>query len=254
MPASIKLQEEYGDDLAVIFVESQGVNDETAAKFVMKRRWLSSRAMWTTESPFSTGSRTLPSFAILGPDGTVLAKGSHMDSRHKDLIEEQVALAKGAPEGTHKSFKKAWKTFNKGSYGKALLEVNNVGMKKPELAGEATALVAVFEGKVQSKIDRSGWLLENGYPAQGKDLASSVVSSLKGVDDLLAVAVEMNARFDTDEAKLELEAAAKIDRLQAKVIEDGRDEKLFQKLSKLADKYDGTQVGKRARGIAKMGG
>jgi hypothetical protein len=254
VPASIKLQEEYGDDLAVIFVESQGATKATADKFVMKHRWLGNQAMWTLERPVRIKTSGLPSFALISADGKIISTGNHMTSRDKDLLEEEVNKAKSAPEGTHKSFKKAWKEFSKGNYAKALTETKKVGAKKTELAEEAAEIVALFEGRIQGKVDRGIWLLDNGYPVHAKKMLSTIETGLKGTDDLLATVREVQMRFETDEMKLELKAADKIDRLLKKVYEDGRDEKLFIKLEKMAEDFSGTRVAERAQKIASLGG
>jgi hypothetical protein len=253
VPASIKLQEEYGDDLAIIFVESQGTSPAATAKFIMKQRWFGNQAMWTNEAPFRTGTKGLPNFALLSADGKVIATGNHMTSKDRDLIDEEIKNAKAAPADTNKSFKKAWKEFNKGNYAKAMAEASKVGAKEAELAEEATSITELFEDRIQANLNRVTWLLDNGFPGDAKDRLDGLVSGLKGTDRLLAAANEIVERFDSDEMKLELEAAGKIERLLEKVYEDGKDEKLFGKLSKLATEYSSTKVGARAQKIAALG-
>jgi hypothetical protein len=252
VPASIKLLEEYGDDLAVVFIESQGTSPEKTAQFIMKQRWMGSSAMWTNERPFSTGSKGLPSFALLSADGKVLAKGNHMTSRDKDLIAAEVKAAKNAPEGTPKALSKAWKNFNKGKIAKAIEEAQKVGAKKPELAEDATLAATEFETRVHARLDRVTWLLENGYPVEAKSQLSALMKQLKGADDLLGVAAEIEGRFEDDSMKLEFEAAGALNRTLDKLLADGRDDKLFDKVTKLAEKYSGTKVAERARAYVAM--
>ena len=253
MPASIKLQKEYGDDLAVIFVESQGTSPADTTKFIMSHRWMGNQAMWTHERPFDTGSRGLPNFALLSADGIVIAKGNHMSSKHTDMIEEEIKRGKGAPADAHKAFAKSWKEFGNGNYAKALAETAKVGSKKTELSEEAEELTSLFELRIQSKLDRVGWLLKNGYPTRAKDMINVTLKGLKGAGEMESSAREVQNRFDSDEVKLELQAATKINRLLEKVYEDGRDEKLFAKLGKMADEFSGTKVGARAKIIATQG-
>ena len=59
MPAAIKLQEEFGDALQVLLVESQGTGHEESVGFAMKAKWLGNDAIWTSDYLFSTGSSGL---------------------------------------------------------------------------------------------------------------------------------------------------------------------------------------------------
>lgn len=252
MPASIKLKEEHGDDLAILFVEAQGTSEAGTASFILNKRWMGADTLWTNERPFTISTRGLPSFALLSADGKVLATGNHLGSKEKDMIEEEIKAASGLPEGTNKAFKSAWKNFSKGKMGKAIEEVNKIGAKKPELTEEATAIVEEFGLRVQSQFDSINWSIENGYAVQAKDRLEDLMKALKGADELYASAQELEQRFDAEGMELELEAGAIIGKALDKLFEDGKDEKLFDKVEKLADKYSSTKVAKRAREIVAM--
>lgn len=252
MPASIKMKEEYGDGLTVLFVESQNTSEEKTASFILEHRWMGADTLWTNEHPFSTSSRGLPSFAVISADGKVLATGNHMGSKEKDLIEQEVKAASGPPEGTNKAFKSAWKDFSKGKYGKAIVEANKVGAKKPDLAEEAAATVEQFGKRIQSQFDSINWSIENGFAVEAQDRVSDLVKGLKGADELYASAQELEQRFESEDMELELEAGEIIGKTLEKLFEDGKDEKLFSKLEKLADKYSSTKAAVRARKIVAM--
>ena len=49
MPASTKLQEKFGDDVQVIFVECQNTPKDTYEAFAWKMKWMGNRSMWTAE-------------------------------------------------------------------------------------------------------------------------------------------------------------------------------------------------------------
>ena len=92
MPASIKLQQQYGDDLQVLFVESQGASPEMAEAFAWRRRWMGTQAMWTTEAPLRVEGNTLPKFALLDTEGRLLLEGNPLGM--KKQIEEAIARIK----------------------------------------------------------------------------------------------------------------------------------------------------------------
>ena len=107
------MPEEYGDDLAVIFVESQGANAKRAESCAYDRGWMGRGAYWTLERPASTGLGYLPSFILLDVDGKVLLKGNtgSMKGKIKDAIKDQIKDARDLPEEYGKDFKKAWKAL-----------------------------------------------------------------------------------------------------------------------------------------------
>ena len=75
MPAALNLASEHGDDLAVLFVQAQGLSADESEAFALGRKWLGTPAMRTAERPFATGSRGLPNFALVSSDGMILLKG-----------------------------------------------------------------------------------------------------------------------------------------------------------------------------------
>lgn len=255
MPASIKLQQEYEGDLAVIFVESQGTSEAKTESFIMGKGWFGNDSMWTHERPLDSGIKGLPQFVLLSADGKVLAKGNSMTSRDKDLIAEEIDRAKGAPEGADKAFKKAWKEFAKGNSGKAIAEARKLGEKKPELADEATSTIETFEARLAAQLKRVEWMLANGYPSRAEGILDGTLAGLKGVEGaLVESARELETRFSSEEIERELEADKKIGRALEKLFEDGRDEKLFEKVEKVAGEFAGTKVAERALRFTKMRG
>ncbi len=251
MPASIKLQREYGEDLAVIFVESQGASQEDAERFILRQRWFGTPAMWTSERPVSVAGSGLPKHALLSADGRVIAEGRHIGKKTKLLIDEEIAKGKGAPAGTPKKLKKAWSNFGKGKVAKAIAEAEKVGAK-PELAEDAEEAIREFTRRTESRLDRAAWLLENGYALRAEDAVEDLLKELKGAGELYERALQLEARFEEESVEAELEADKVIGKALARLYEDGREEKLFVKLEKLAEKYAGTKAAERARHAATL--
>ena len=254
MPAAIKLKEEYGDALEVLFVESQNTSEVDTARFILEHRWMGAKTKWTNEHPFTTGSRGLPNFVVLSSTGEVLAKGSGvLTSRDKDLIADEIKAAKALPATFDKAFKKAWSDFHKGKIASAIEKAREVGIKHEELVEQAMTIVADFESRVQSRFDSIRWSMENGHALEAQSKLEGLMKELKDAEKLLASAQEIERSFESDAMKLELEADAALSRALEKLFEDGRDDKLFEKVDKLADKYDGTKASVRARRIVAMG-
>ena len=114
MPTALKLAEEYGDALQVIFVECQGASREQYEAFVWKQKWMGlGNTMWTEERPFKTVGNGLPETALLGIDGQILIQGypGNFGKKLEDLLAAEVKKAKDAPAGTPVACKKAWASF-----------------------------------------------------------------------------------------------------------------------------------------------
>jgi len=251
VPASIKLQREYGDDLAVVFVESQGTSPEEVERFALRQRWLGTAAMWTSERPFDLSGSGLPKFGLLSADGRLIAEGSHVDKKTRALIDEEIDRGGQAPEGTPGKLAKAWSSFAKGKLAKALEEAGKL-RDEPELAEDAEQTIRELSRRIEGRLARASWLLDNGYAAQAKALADELHDALKGAGELHDRASELKARFDEEDARRELDAGKAIDRALEKLYEDGRDERLFRKLEQLAEKHEGTKTAERARHAATL--
>ncbi len=253
MPASLKLQEEYGDQIQVIFVESQGATGDAAEKFAFQRKWLSGHSMWTTERPFDSGSRGLPNFVLLSNDGEVLLKGNPMAMKGKieDAIAAEVRKTKKAPADTPKALEKAWKEFRKGEFSKAIAAAQKAATK-PEVAEEATAAAELFEARAGAALDQVAWCMENGYLTQSEDRLKVLMKSLKGQEELLARAKALDEELGSDAYEAEWAACKALEKLMSKVNRKGMDDRTGKSLEAIAEKHPGTKNGARAARTAGM--
>ena len=113
MPASVKLQEEYGDQIQVIFVHCQQATPDQWEAFAWKQKWMGNDAIWTEERPVQTKGSGLPEVALIGIDGTILLQGhpGMLGKKLEDTVAAEIEKARKAPEGTPKELVKAWTSF-----------------------------------------------------------------------------------------------------------------------------------------------
>ena len=251
MPASIKLQEEMGENLQVIFVEAQGATRDKAEAFALQRKWLHTRAMWTNERPVPSPGSGLPSFVLIGADGKVLLQGNPMAMKGQieDAIAEQISLVKKAPEGTPSKLKKAWSEFGKGNFAKALAAAEKVrasAEEDPELAQAAAEALDTFRERVLGQVARVDKMMESGDFVFAEELLGQLHKSVKGHDELEAEVGEVETRLSSQENADEREAATALFKLEQKMAGKGKLEKHASKLAKLAETHSGTKAAARA--------
>ena len=253
MPASLKLQEEYGDQIQVILIESQGATPQAAEKFAFQRNWLNGPSMWTSERPFSTGARGLPNFVLLSNDGEVLLKGNPMAMKGKieEAIAAEVRKGKKAPEGTPKALEKAWKELRKGEYSKAITLATKAG-SKAEVAEDAAATVKLFEARAGAALDELAWCMENGYLTQAEDRLEVLKKTLKGQEELMNRAGELLQELESEAFEAEWAACKDFEKLMSKVSRKGVDERTGKSLEALVEKHPGTKNAERAAHMASM--
>lgn len=255
MPAAVKLKEEYGEDLTVVFVERQGSGLPSSLKMAAKAGWLQVDAVWTSGSFFDSGSRGLPSFILLDAEGNVTMKGSSnsMKSKMEDEIERLVKESKASPKGRPKSVSKIYADLDKGRYAKAnsaafkLMEKETAKGAPTEAVMTAVADIAMA---VSQEMVRCTWLLHNGYPSAAKDLWSELKKGVKGDESLTLITDSLAEKFEGDELKAELSLEKALKKLEAPALEGEADGKLRKKLKEFADEHIGTGVGIRARILA----
>ncbi|MEM7515634.1 MAG: hypothetical protein AAF368_01740 [Planctomycetota bacterium] len=249
MPSSIKMAREFGDDLTIIFVESQGTPPDATETFVWNHKWMGTSAMWTHEAPLRTGSNGLPNFALLSNTGEVLLKG-HPMSMHKDIVEAvegEIAKSKKAPEGTPKALKKAYKAWAKGDFAKAVAEARKVEAKGGEDGEAAATTVSTFIAGIEAKFARVDWMLENNYLVQSEELYNTLVKSTKGLEDVAEKAAALEETFGAKDLKDEMSAAKSLARIESKLEEEGFDDKLVKQLEKFVKKNADFKAGSRAK-------
>lgn len=249
MPTAIKLQEQYGDDVHVVFVECQGATRDQYEAFAWKMKWMGNGAMWTEERPLSTVGQGLPETALIGIDGKVLLQGypGNFGKKLEELLVLEIKKSKQAPEGAPAPLKKAWSTFLKGNVAAAIAECDKLG------GDEAKAAREEFVARTQRRIARAKWLVDNGYVIEADKLASALAKDVKGVAELEPLVAAEVARLAAPELAGEREAAKAI----AMHVEQVAKKKPFeaanvQKAESLAKKHAGTKSAERAARLAAL--
>lgn len=256
MPASIKLQQQYGDALQVLFVECQGADVDKFEAFAWRQKWMGTQAMWTEERPLEISGSGLPAFALLDIEGKLLLQGNPLEQKKKieEAIAEQVKKASSAPAGTPSVLAKAWSRFTKGDVAAALAECDKLGTDVV-LAEPAKALRAQMVTRTESRIARGQWLIESGYVAEASELLAGLAKAVKGRPDLEAKVNGELTRLQAPDKALagEAEASKALASLQQKMIKDKPfDDGNVKALLKLAEKHAGTKAGEHAARLAKL--
>jgi hypothetical protein len=257
VPASLKLLQQYGDDLQVLFVESQGASAPEAASFVLKQKWLGGAGgIWTIEHPCDSGSPGLPSAVLLGGDGKVLYNGNPLDG-HKEimrLVDADNAARRNAPADTPKALKPAWAAYGKGKVGEALKLVDAIAEKdRPALGDAWQSTRDEFVKRTQRSIERAQWEFDHGYPTRCATRLDGLAKACEGQAELKKSIDELRAKLASPEGQAEKEAAKVLERLETTFYEKGGDDASRKDLERVLGKAGSTKVAERLRAVLAIG-
>lgn len=248
---SLKLQEELGDDVTVLFVESQGASPEQAEKFIYNKRWPNDRSIWTTEHPFSVEIEGLPSGALLGNDGSVLWSGRPTSDHSKivDLVNEQIKLAKKGAKGMGPTAAKANAEFEKGNFSAALKLLDAA----PEAEkAEADKLNHSLETRAKAKVARLDWYIGAGEFDKADKLLPTLQKGMAGNEKLEASVKACADKLTSKELAQEREASKALAKVQKLIQGDGIGDVAVKQLNTVATKYPNTRAAKKASHLIEL--
>lgn len=257
VPASTKLQETFGDDLQVIFVECQGASAAQAEGFSLARRWLGGRSMWTSEQPFETGATSLPYFVLIGNDGRVLLKGNPL-VQPKEIerqIAEQIKNRKSAPPDAAPCVRAAWTELNTGKFAKAFATLESIAKEsadQSEVLDVVLQTEKVFRARVERELQRAKWLIDNGHFEEAANRLDDLRKCAKGEDWISERCGALTKQLETPELKAEREAAVSLARLLPDFFKKGGDPATSAELLRFVEQHKGTQAAARAEHLAKL--
>ncbi len=252
MPAAIRLQEEYGDQINVLFVECQNSAEADIVKKQLMYKWLGGPAVWTKERPFALAGNGLPKFALLDAEGRIVLSGSSnaMHTAIKESVAEMVKNSKKAPADLPKPVGKAMVDIRKGEYVKANAVLNKLIEKPggPDPAALKTAAETAqtqLMDRVEGEINQLRWMASNGYPIEAMDRHKSLMKRAKGLPGVQEELKELGSMLTSDDMKQEIAAAKALKKLEGKFFADykGKYQKKFQKI---VEDFGNTSVANRA--------
>ena len=252
MPASIKMQAEYGSKLQVVFVDVQGDTAAQVQAFALQKKWLGGRAMWTSEPPFETGRTTIPSTVLVSSSGDVLFVDYPIEGKLKDLIDEDLKNKEKGPKDAPDPVRKAYADFAKDLWGKALLGAQAVIDKPPAKDGDAAVAAArtaldEFKTSIDARFARVDACVSAGLFDRATDELGTIAKAAKGDAELTKRHAEALAKINGDDLKAERDAAAALAKLEKKLYANGPEDSSCKQLEAFAEKYSGTKAGDRAK-------
>ncbi len=255
VPAALKLQESFGDDLAVLFVEAQGSTADEAEAFAIERRWMGGRAMWTTERPFEIRARSLPYFVLLSSEGRALAMGDPLVA-HKEIdrrVAEEIARTGDRGVQVKSAARASRSAHHRGRAAEALVELRQLaeGPKSADASAARTALEEL-SARLERDAERAEWLLENGCFDECKGRIEALRKSLRGDEAWTRRLDELAARLDSPELSGEREAARIVGRAIAQFFHAGGDAASAGELVRLSDAYPTTRAAAEARRLVAL--
>ena len=262
MPQSVKEQAEYGDDLAVVFVEVQGHSIEEVEAFGLGQKWLGGKSLWTTERVVQSNARGIPNFVLLDVDGRRILEGNPLAMKKQidEAIKAQLAIRQKGPTEGPKDLKPVWRDAWKGKFAAALEAAQKLADKPAtddagaELAEAAAKASTDISAQAGAAADRIGRLIETGRYARAAELLGDLEKGVAGSSDLEQRAAELRTRLSSDELEKERDAEKAVLKLERMLFEKGIDAVPVKTLQKLAEKHEGTKAATRAqRLVAALG-
>jgi hypothetical protein len=251
---ALKKMEEFGSDLEVLFVEVQGADMDRVASFSLNQKWLGRGGKWTTEAPFQTGANGIPNYALLGADGKILLMGNPLADAKKieEAIQNEIKGKRAGSPEQPKEIEKAWKDFGKGKAAEALAAVQKLAEgSDAELASAASAALGQMRARVDGKLARAEWLVENGHYEKAAELLKVFQKELKGAGEADAKLAAVAEKLKSPDLKAEIDAEKKLLKLESALFAEGPTPQSAGQLAKFAEKNPGTKAAERAAFWAK---
>ena len=256
---SIKLQEEYGDKIQVVFVSVGNDSPEAVQAFALAKKWLGGRALWTNEVPFETGLDYIPSAVLLDSSGKVLIidNPSSAHSKIVDLIDEDLDQLKKGPKDVPDPVRKAWQEFNKGGWAKGIAMAQALVDKPPSTDGEkvvasAKAALESFNKTIDGRFARADVYVTAGLYDRALAELEAVAKAVKGHAELTKRLADAQATINGEPLKPEREAATELAKLEKKLYANGPDKGSAKSLLAFAEKHPGTKAAERAERLAEI--
>lgn len=256
MRATLAWQEAYGDDLTVLLVEVKQATDLQVTSLALKKKWLGGRAMWTTEKPCHVGLKgALPQFVLLSSEGVVLLKGTtesfelgyrdELAERIEDTLKAEIERRRRGPADLSASLVPAWEAFCEGRIAIAF-ELTRSLTADAATATSAEETLKSFRERIQRRLKRVGWQIENGFLLQAEAELDRLDGQLNAEEPLASRQTELVAALRDESLLPEWKAAKDLAKLEKKLYDSGSKSVLVRQLDKLAKKHAETQTGARA--------
>jgi hypothetical protein len=249
VPGALKKLEEFGSDLEVIFIESQGHKREELTAFGLTMKWFGKGGRWTTEAPFQTGSNGIPNYVLLDVNGKVLSKGNPLadEKALHEMITAQIEGKKSAEDATPKAVAKAMKDFAKGKSAAAQSALEKLATDPDtELAAAASAALDQVKARIESRLARIEWSAANGEYLSAAEQVKLARKSFEGLAEPLKRLDAVSMQLASPELAAEVEAEKKLQKLERSLFEEGPSEAIAAQLAKFAEKNQGTKAAERA--------
>lgn len=249
VPGALKKLEEFGSDLEVLFIESQGHTREQLTAFGLTMKWFGRGGRWTTEAPFQTGSNGIPNYVLLDVNGKVLAKGNPLadEKMLHDLIAAQIEGKKAADDATPKSVSKALKDLAKGKSAAALTALEKLAADPDaDLAAAASAALDQAKARIEARITRIEWAAANGEYASAAEQVKLAKKAFEGLNEATKRLDEVAAQLSSPELAAEVDAEKKLQKLERSLFEEGPSAAIASQLTRFAEKHQGTKAAERA--------
>jgi len=254
---SIKLQEEYGDKLQVVFVSVGKDSPQAVQAFALARKWLGGRAMWTSEKPFDTGLGYIPAAVLVDSTGKVQIVDNPANAHGKivDLIDADLDLIKKGPEDAPDAVRKAWAEFGKGGWAKAISQAQALIDKPPSTDGDkvvsaAKAALESFNKAIDASFARADLAVTSGLYDRAQAELDTLGKAVKGDAELSKRVADALAKVNGDDVKVEREAALDLAKLEKKLYSNGPEKNSAKSLMAFAEKHKGTKAADRAEALA----
>ncbi|MCP3918194.1 MAG: hypothetical protein GY711_21805 [bacterium] len=258
-------QKEFGEDLQVLFVEMQSAGPVKIEAVALQKKWLGSRAMWTTEYAAYSGMRGLPQFSLLSNEGKLILNGasgvmgmSFIPRRLEeieDAITEQARLRREGPDGTPDDVRGAYKLYAKGKLSEAFALARRLSEDgAPDVASAAAAAATELERRIDSRLVRAAALLEAGRLHEMQAEMDGLGRQLGAEKELLARFEELQESLASEAQKAEREASAALAKIERKLATKGFKSANVKALERFAKKHAGTKSAARAERMVELGG
>lgn len=181
-----------------------------------------------------------PYYAVVGPDGAVVAAGNFNDSPKKLETAVQTALRMGS---------KGW---GAGEQAAVRASCARGDLAKARAKAEACGLSAEVDAHFERRCGTVRWLLADGQWQRAKQQADDLAAAAKDVDSWAGTVAALGAEFSSEAAKAELDLDGKLERLLRPLAKGRPDAQAARRLRDFAQKHEGSKVAARAARLAAL--